>query len=207
MTDQVLAFRTWTNRMLRFCPLTTSSRKSLANFLLYFSMIATNFSCTSCPPSRMKRHLLPPWKPLMKKRQTLPSGKPLNSIIPPSSIELSQVFINFCYEVQCVGMVKTIVTCGKCHKQSITYNPFMTLSLAFESSLDKCLTNYLREDVLSSQNKYKCEKCQHSSKAKIKTELCKLPTILVFHLKRFSFPSMQKIKGKVKYSSYLDMDK
>lgn len=83
----------------------------------------------------------------------------------------------------------------------------MTLSLAFESSLDKCIANYLKEDVLSSSDKYKCEKCNHSSKAQIKTELSKLPEVLVFHLKRFSFPSMKKIKGKAKYTSYIDMDK
>jgi ubiquitin C-terminal hydrolase len=83
----------------------------------------------------------------------------------------------------------------------------MTLSLAYESSLDKCLLNFLKEDTLESTDKYKCEKCKQESKAKIKTELSKLPNILVFHLKRFSFPSMKKIKGKVKYSSYIDMAK
>src|SRR3569833_1077023 len=106
-----------------------------------------------------------------------------------------------------IGMQKTIVTCDSCKNKSITYNPFMTLSLAFESSLDKCIINYLKEDTLGSKDKYKCEKCGTSSKAKIKTELSKLPNILVFHLKRFSFPSMKKIKGKAKYSSYLDMKK
>ena len=83
----------------------------------------------------------------------------------------------------------------------------MTLSLAFESSLDKCIANYLKEDILESSDKYKCDKCNQSSKARIKTELSKLPNILVFHLKRFSFPSMKKIKGKVKYNSYIDMAK
>ena len=81
----------------------------------------------------------------------------------------------------------------------------MTLSLAFENSLDKCIANFLKEDLL--KDEYKCDKCSLSSKAKIKTELSKLPNILVFHLKRFSFPSMKKINGKVKYSSYIDMDK
>ena len=75
----------------------------------------------------------------------------------------------------------------------------MTLSLAFESSLDKCIANYLREDTLDSKDQYKCDKCNQSSKAKIKTEISKLPNILVFHLKRFAFPSLKKIKGKVKY--------
>jgi ubiquitin C-terminal hydrolase len=83
----------------------------------------------------------------------------------------------------------------------------MTLSVAFESNIDKCLTNFLKEDTLDSKDQYKCEKCKQNSKAKIKTELSKLPNILVFHLKRFTFPSMKKIKGMVKYPSYLDMAK
>ncbi len=104
-------------------------------------------------------------------------------------------------------MQKTIVTCGKCNNKSITFNPFMTLSLAFDTSLEKCVANYLKEDMLDSKDKYKCEKCNQESKAKIKTELSKLPNILVFHLKRFAFPSMKKIKGKAKYTSYMDMAK
>lgn len=107
-------------------------------------------------------------------------------------------------------MQKTIVTCGKCQAKSITYNPFMTLSLAFEGTLDKCIANFLKEDSLQCSQKdggdmYKCEKCKKSSQAKIKTELSKLPNILVFHLKRFQFPSMKKIGSKVKYQSYIDM--
>jgi ubiquitin C-terminal hydrolase len=111
-----------------------------------------------------------------------------------------------------VGMQKTVVTCGKCFGKSITYNPFMTLSLAFESTLDKCIGNFLKEDSLECSSKdggdmYKCDKCKKSSQAKIKTELSKLPNIIVFHLKRFQFPSMKKITSKVKYTSYINMDK
>ena len=104
-------------------------------------------------------------------------------------------------------MQKTIVTCDSCKERSITYNPFMTLSLAFESSLEKSIINFLKEDILGSSDKYNCNKCNKLSKARIKSDLSKLPNILVFHLKRFSFPSMKKIKGKVKYSPYLNMNK
>ena len=37
--------------------------------------------------------------------------------------------------------------------------------------------------------------------------MSKLPNILVFHLKRFTYPSMKKIKGHCKFSQYLKMDK
>lgn len=106
----------------------------------------------------------------------------------------------------------TVVTCGKCSYKSITFNPFMILSLAFESTLDKCIQSFLKEDEIVSTMKngsdlYKCEKCKKTSRAKIQTELSKLPNILVFHLKRFQFPSMKKITGKVKYNNYIKMDK
>lgn len=104
-------------------------------------------------------------------------------------------------------MLKTIVTCVKCDRKSITFNPFMTMSMAFENSLEKCLGNFLKEDQLDSKDQYRCDKCNQNSKAKIKTEISKLPNVLVFHLKRFAFPSMKKIKGKVKYTSYLDLAK
>mmetsp|Transcript_42676 Transcript_42676/g.31215 ORF Transcript_42676/g.31215 Transcript_42676/m.31215 type:complete len:106 (+) Transcript_42676:326-643(+) len=86
------------------------------------------------------------------------------------------------------GMLKTVVICDSCKEKSTTYNPFMTLSLAFDSSLDKCIANFLKEDTLSSKDKYLCQKCHKSTKAKIRSELSKLPNILVFHLKRFTYP-------------------
>ncbi len=104
-------------------------------------------------------------------------------------------------------MQKTIVTCVKCSSKSITFNPFMTLSLACESTIDKCLSHFLKEDTLDKKDQYRCEKCNQNSNAKIKSEISKLPNILVFHLKRFAFPSMKKIKGKIKYGSYIDMAK
>lgn len=80
--------------------------------------------------------------------------------------------------------------------------------------MDKCIQTYLKDDELelsnggtSSRDLYKCEKCKKGSRAKIKTELTKLPNILVFHMKRFQFPSMKKITGKIKYGAYLKMDK
>lgn len=104
-------------------------------------------------------------------------------------------------------MLKTTVTCGKCNNNSITYNPFMTMSLAFENSLERCISNFLKEDKLDSAEKYKCEKCNRNSNAIIKSDLSAMPPILVFHLKRFAYPSMKKIKGRVKFSTQIDMTK
>lgn len=85
----------------------------------------------------------------------------------------------------------------------------MILSMAFEATLDRCLQTFLQEEQLDCRgnDQYLCSACSKQSRAAIKTELSKLPNIMVFHLKRFLFPSMKKITGRLKYHSYLKMDK
>ncbi len=46
------------------------------------------------------------------------------------------------------GIMKTVVECSRCNQESRTFNPIMTLSLAFESSLDKAIKGFLQEVVL-----------------------------------------------------------
>jgi ubiquitin C-terminal hydrolase len=104
-----------------------------------------------------------------------------------------------------IGMQKTVVVCGKCSHNSITYNPFMTLSVACESSLEGAIKTYLREETIDNKEKYFCEQCKKKVKAKIRHDLSLLPEILVFHIKRFSYPSLKKIKKLVKFPPVLRM--
>jgi ubiquitin carboxyl-terminal hydrolase 36/42 len=84
----------------------------------------------------------------------------------------------------------------------------MTLSLTFESSVEKGLSNFLKEETLDISENYRCDKCKEIAKVKIRTELSKLPEILTLHLKRFTYhPNMKKIKGHSSYEPYLDMSK
>ncbi len=85
----------------------------------------------------------------------------------------------------------------------------MTVSLAFtDSSLEKCITNFLKEDYIHCEGEntmYKCEKCKDLSRAKIKTDISHSPSYLLFHLKRFQFPSMKKITNKIKFPTKLSL--
>lgn len=85
----------------------------------------------------------------------------------------------------------------------------MTVSLAFtDSSLEKCITNFLKEDYIHCEGEntmYKCEKCKELSRAKIKTDISHSPRYLLFHLKRFQFPSMKKITNKIKFPTKLSL--
>ncbi len=79
------------------------------------------------------------------------------------------------------GLLKTTVTCGVCHKQSESYNPHMTMSLAFENTLDAAIRGFLKEDVIADhqdkKERYKCEFCYHRSRATIKFDIAKRPQI------------------------------
>lgn len=59
--------------------------------------------------------------------------------------------------------------------------------------------------MLDKTESYRCEKCKMTSMARIKHDLSKLPKVIVFHLKRFAFPSMKKIKGKSRYPDFINM--
>ena len=83
--------------------------------------------------------------------------------------------------------MRSIVTCAnsRCRYDSIMYKPFSALSLSFQSSLDVSLKRYFERNKFDSQNKYKCEKCGEKTRADHSTEICYLPEVLVFHVKRF----------------------
>ena len=85
----------------------------------------------------------------------------------------------------------------------------MTISLPFtDSSLEKCIATYLKEDFIHCEGDntmYKCEKCNSSTKARIKTDISHSPKYLLFHLKRFQFPSMKKITNKIKFPLQLSL--
>ncbi len=86
----------------------------------------------------------------------------------------------------------------------------MTLSLAFETSLDACMRSFLKEDYIDDptdkKDRYKCQNCRQRTRAKIKTDISKRPLVQVFHIKRFQFPSMNKITTKTKFPLVLDFN-
>ena len=102
------------------------------------------------------------------------------------------------------GMYKSIVKCGKCSHESLTYKPITCLSVTCESSLKKALNKHFEVTQFDSQNKYRCEKCGEMSKAKHYTQLCYLPEVFVFHVKRFQVLG-KKITSSFDYPKTLDL--
>lgn len=100
------------------------------------------------------------------------------------------------------GIQQTSVICGKCSYNSLTFNPFMTVSLQYKSSLESAIQEQLSE--VKTDGNYKCDKCHRESKAKISNEFVRLPRYLVFHVKRFD-SIFNKIKSNMSYPAKLNM--
>jgi hypothetical protein len=62
------------------------------------------------------------------------------------------------------GLMRSTVQCKKCDHKSVTYDPFIDLSVSINKykSLEKCLKQYFEKEKIDCE--YKCEKCNQVSK-------------------------------------------
>jgi len=99
------------------------------------------------------------------------------------------------------GQFVSKVTCGNCENVSVTFEPFLDLSLPIVSekteNLDDCLKMFQEEDEKIS---YRCLKCKSHEKALKKISIDKFPRMLIIQLKRFqTYPKKSKIMEQIDF--------
>lgn len=99
------------------------------------------------------------------------------------------------------GMSYTSTTCSDCNFTTLSFEPFLMLTMPIPDSnqsvkLEKCLKDYSTTIVLNGSNKYKCDNCDDYKVANQTTYLWESPEILIIHLKRF----VNKTFGNSNYS-------
>ncbi|CAD8055887.1 unnamed protein product [Paramecium sonneborni] len=108
------------------------------------------------------------------------------------------------------GQLLSRVTCSVCKNQSLAFDNFQDLSLAFPNiqgnqiTLEDMLKYYLSEENI---NQYTCGKCRQQRKCTRQLEIWRLPDILVIHLKRFYYKGSmkKKINIDIKFGAKLDI--
>merc|ERR1712059_165703 len=85
------------------------------------------------------------------------------------------------------GQTRSVLTCLSCQGESVTYREFTNLTLPLPEtsnriSLRECFEEYLREEIIEEVT---CESCKKTGRASKKTDIVKLPPLLVIHLSRF----------------------
>jgi len=106
---------------------------------------------------------------------------------------------------KCVGQLKSSLTCDHCGYVSKVWDPFWDLSVPIPrsaTSINDCLLEFQREEILDGSEKPKCEQCKTRRKMRKKFEIEKAPQVLVIHLKRFGDAtgwSRSKITADIKF--------
>ncbi|XP_065343241.1 ubiquitin carboxyl-terminal hydrolase 8 [Cloeon dipterum] len=85
------------------------------------------------------------------------------------------------------GQQSSTVRCNSCSFESVTFEPFSTLTLVLPQNSDKCSLNdclnlYLAPEPIQ---EWRCPKCKLTRRATKKFDIWRLPPILVIHFKRF----------------------
>jgi ubiquitin carboxyl-terminal hydrolase 8 len=68
-------------------------------------------------------------------------------------------------------------------------------------SIEECLAKFVETEILDGDNAWNCPKCKKNRRATKTLTIAKLPTVLLIHLKRFSFngPFRDKVDTLVKF--------
>ncbi|KAM3127153.1 hypothetical protein pb186bvf_020747 [Paramecium bursaria] len=97
------------------------------------------------------------------------------------------------------GQIKNSLYCNECKFEQFRFEPLMYLSLPIPDrqnvKLIDCIREYLKDEELSQDNQWFCEKCDKKVDSKKKIDLWKLPTILLIHLKRFKYTDKGYVKS------------
>lgn len=114
-------------------------------------------------------------------------------------LELNKSIISDLFE----GIFMSTLTCNFCKGQSNTFEVFNCLSLPIPSEsrcqLRDCLSHFSNPEKIEAA--WECPRCKQKREAEKKIVICKLPKILIIHLKRFSLDGRwrQKLQTTVDF--------
>lgn len=111
------------------------------------------------------------------------------------------------------GFFCSSIVCPECNGSSSIEEPFMVLSLPVPRrsykpvALEECLNLFQQEQVLDSNNMWRCPNCNQMVRARNKIFIKKTPQILIIHLKRFYGSGFfaTKIESDVRYPDEIDV--
>lgn len=89
------------------------------------------------------------------------------------------------------GQYRSTLRCLTCGRESVTFSPFMYLTLPLPSSgrvtLAECIEHFSRPERVGGADRWYCENCAAHREAFKRLEIWRTPAVLLVHLKRFSY--------------------
>lgn len=98
------------------------------------------------------------------------------------------------------GRLRSEVTCQGCGKTSHAYDPFVDVSLDLRDSstmtLLGCLHRFTHPETLGDEDRHRCDGCNAAGRSTKQFTFHQVPSVLVFHLKRFEHAVKSSSNGK-----------
>jgi ubiquitin C-terminal hydrolase len=87
------------------------------------------------------------------------------------------------------GLLKMVTTCHKCCYRSVSFDPFLDLSVPVpkeSESLERLLEIFTSDEHLKGTDRFVCPRCKKAREANRRLTIQRWPALLVVHLKRFN---------------------
>ncbi|KAJ3205199.1 ubiquitin-specific protease doa4, partial [Dinochytrium kinnereticum] len=106
------------------------------------------------------------------------------------------------------GQLKSRLQCLTCNKASVSFHPFMYLSVPIPSTnsnrvhINDCVRSFIASEQISGDDAWFCPRCKAHRNAIKFTSVSRFPSILIIHLKRFEYRDnhmKMKIYTEVEY--------
>lgn len=137
---------------------------------------------------------------LNKVRQKIPPMKEQNHDGIPDYIAAGKIEVEFRRRDQSIifasfhGLHRSSIECGTCKHRSLTFEPFSILTLSFPANGRSSLRDMLNHYYTDSNIEYTCSKCKKMRNCIRKTDIWKLPPLLIIHLNRFEHDVLMRKK-------------
>ncbi len=116
-----------------------------------------------------------------------------------------QKYNNSIFDKLFAGIYESTVRCKSCENLSVTYDPFLDISLPVaKKTLESSLKMHFRDELFSKADSYKCDKCNTEVPAIKCLKIAKAPRYLILHLKRL-VGGQKKISTFIQYPSVLNI--
>ncbi len=103
------------------------------------------------------------------------------------------------------GLFYSRIECGECKNETASFEPFTIISIPTNdkgtTSLKDCLKEFSKEENLTGDNQYHCDKCKKKVDATKKLYIWEPPEVLIVQLKRFKNDKLRswKTESKVEF--------